>query len=74
MATAKVTSVGNSLGVILPRELLARLRLHKGDVVYLSETARGLELSPFNPEFARQLDVASEIMRENRDVLRKLAE
>lgn len=70
----KVTTVGNSTGVILPKELLEKLRIAKGDSLYVTETPRGVELSPYDEEFAAQMEVAEAIMREDRDVLRKLAE
>jgi putative addiction module antidote len=73
MTRVKLTTVGNSLGVVLPREVLIRLRIGKGDVLSVVETPRGIELSPYDPEFERQMDLAEEIMREDRDVLRKLA-
>ncbi|WP_417464798.1 AbrB/MazE/SpoVT family DNA-binding domain-containing protein [Kordiimonas sp.] len=73
MAEVKVTTVGNSTGVVLSKELLAKLRVSKGDKLYVSETQNGIELSPYDPDFARQMDLAEEIMREDRDVLRKLA-
>ena len=74
MATVKLTTVGNSVGIVLPRELLARLRVNKGDTLYVIETPGGIELTPYQPDFARQMDLAEDIMRENRDVLKKLAE
>ena len=70
----KVTTVGNSTGVILPKELLEKLRISKGDSLYVTETPRGVELSPYDEEFAAQMEIAEAIMREDRDVLRKLAE
>lgn len=72
--TVKVIAVGNSNGVILPRETLARLNVQKGDTLYLTETPHGIRLVPYDEEFARQMEVAREIMRENRDVLQRLAE
>jgi putative addiction module antidote len=74
MAVLKVTTVGNSVGVILPKELLERLRVGKGDSLYVIETKQGIELTPYNPEFARQIEAAERVMREDRDALRKLAE
>jgi putative addiction module antidote len=75
MATAvKIISIGNSNGVILPKETLARLNVQKGDTLYLTEGPRGIRLVPYDEEFARQMEVAREIMRENRDVLQRLAE
>jgi putative addiction module antidote len=69
----KITTVGNSAGVVLPKELLARLRLDKGDTLYVTELPDGIKLMPYDPEFEQQMDVAERIMREDRDLLRKLA-
>ena len=75
MATAvKIIAIGNSSGVILPKETLARLNVQKGDNLYLTETPQGIRLVAYDEEFARQMEVAREIMRENRDVLQRLAE
>jgi putative addiction module antidote len=75
MATAiKVIAIGNSNGVILPKETLARLNLQKGDTLYLTEGPQGIRLVPFDEEFATQMEAAREVMRENRDVLQRLAE
>lgn len=74
MHSVKVTTVGNSAGVVLPKEILAKLRVTKGDTLYVIETQDGIELTPYRPDFAQQMDLAREVMRENRDVLRKLAE
>jgi putative addiction module antidote len=73
MATLKLTTVGNSVGVVLPKEILDKLRVQKGDSLYVLETPRGIELTPYDPEFARQMDLAEAVMREDRDTLRKLA-
>lgn len=70
----KITTIGNSAGVILPKELLARLRLEKGDELYALETPDGVKLTPHDPEFAAQMEVAEQIMREDRQVLHKLAQ
>jgi putative addiction module antidote len=70
----KVTTVGNSAGIILPKELLARLRIEKGDALYATELPDGIKLSPFDPTMAEQMEVAERIMRKDRNVLRKLAE
>lgn len=69
----KITAIGNSAGVILPRELLARLRVDKGDEVFVVETADGITLTPYDPTVAAQMEVAERVMREDRNVLRKLA-
>ncbi|MEL6442100.1 MAG: AbrB/MazE/SpoVT family DNA-binding domain-containing protein [Cyanobacteria bacterium J06621_8] len=70
----KVTTVGNSTGVILPKELLEKLRVSKGDSLFVTETPDGIELTPYDEEFARTMEIAESIMREDRDVLRKLGE
>ena len=69
----KITTVGNSAGVVLPKELLARLRLEKGDSLYVTETPDGIKLMPYDPAFDEQMQVAEDIMREDRDVLRQLS-
>jgi len=74
MTTVKVTTVGNSVGIVLPKELLQRLRINKGDILHVVETPSGVELTPYKEEFAQQMDVAERVMRKRRDVLRKLAE
>ena len=70
----KVTAIGNSAGVILPKELLARLRVEKGDELYAIETPDGIRLTTYDPKLATQMEVAEKIMRDRRDLLRKLAE
>lgn len=70
----KLTQVGNSTGIVLPRNLLDRLHVGRGDLLYLIETPAGVELTPYDPEVAAQMEAAEEVMCEGRDVLRKLAE
>ena len=70
----KVTTVGNSTGIVLPKELLAKLKIEKGDTLYVTETPTGLKLTAYDEKFAKTMEVARKVMRENRDVLRKLAE
>ena len=75
MATAvKVTTIGNSVGIVLPKEILSRLHVEKGDTVYITESPEGVRLSAYNETFARKLYAFEQVMRENRDVLKKLAE
>ena len=73
MSALKLTQIGNSVGVILPKEVLARLKLAKGDVVYLTENPEGVTLSPTDPTFEAQIDAARGIMKKRRAVLRELA-
>jgi putative addiction module antidote len=74
MPTVKLTTVGSSTGIVLPKDLLERLRVKKGDLLHVVETPRGIELTPYDPEFAEQMAIAEEVMREDRNVLKKLAE
>jgi putative addiction module antidote len=70
----KITTIGNSAGVILPKELLARLRVGKGDALHAIELQDGIKLTPFDPQLAAQMEVAEKVMRERRVLLKKLAE
>jgi putative addiction module antidote len=72
--TVKITTIGNSVGIILPKELLNRLHVEKGDSLYVSETPDGIQLTPYNEDFAEEMESARRVMRKNRDVLRKLAQ
>ncbi len=70
----KVTTVGNSPGIVLPKELLMKLKIEKGDTLYVTETPDGVQLTPYDEKFLRVMEAAHQVMRENRDVLRKLAQ
>ncbi|MGP1281650.1 MAG: AbrB/MazE/SpoVT family DNA-binding domain-containing protein [Parasphingopyxis sp.] len=69
----KITKIGNSAGVILPKEVLARLRVGPGDVVHLTEAPDGIRITVADPSFAEQMEAAERIMRRDRNVLRELA-
>jgi putative addiction module antidote len=69
----KITGIGNSVGVVLPRELLARLRVEKGDTLYVTELPDGIKLAAFDPEFAARMEVAETVMRRRRNLLHELA-
>jgi putative addiction module antidote len=73
MAELKLTGIGNSVGVILPREMLARLGLQKGDTLFVSDVPDGFTMSTRDPEFEAQMKVAERIMKERHAVLRELA-
>ncbi len=73
MNALKLTQIGNSVGVILPKEILARLKLEKGDTVFVTEAANGVMLTPYSSEFEEQMKLGRQIMKERRDVLRELA-
>jgi putative addiction module antidote len=70
----KVKKIGNSAGLVLPKELLARLRVGPGDTVYVTEAPDGIRLTAANPDFAAKMELAERIMREDRDILRVLAQ
>jgi putative addiction module antidote len=69
----KIKKIGNSAGIILPKEMLARLRVDLGDSLYVSETADGVRLTASNPDFEVKMALAETIMREDRDILRVLS-
>ena len=73
MHVLKLTQIGNSVGAIFPKEVLARLRVGKGDEIYLTESPDGVRLTVHNPEFEAQMKVARDIMKKRRAVLRELA-
>ncbi len=73
-AKLKITSIGNSAGVILPKEVLEKLRVGKGDTLFLTETPTGFEISPLDEKIHRQMEVAERVMRDNRNLLHKLAQ
>jgi len=72
--TAKILTIGSSSGIVLTKDVMAKLKVKKGDLLYISETANGIELSPYDQEFAEQMKAAEYVMNKHRDVLRMLAE
>lgn len=73
MHRLKLTQIGNSVGVILPKEALTRLRLEKGQSVFLTETPDGYALTPYDPALEEQIQAGREFMREFRDTFHQLA-
>jgi putative addiction module antidote len=69
----KVTTVGNSTGVVLPKEVLARLNIEKGDTIFLTDAPDGYRITPYNPDFERQMSLVRRVMNERRHVLKELA-
>ena len=70
----QVRKIGNSLGLILPKELLARVKLKEGDMLHVVEqTERGIKLSPYNPKHAKAMEFARRSFREYADTYRALA-
>jgi len=73
MTTLKLTQIGNSVGVILPKEVLARLKLQKGDTLFVTDTPDGVALTAYDPVVESQMEAARGIMKRRRHVLRELA-
>jgi putative addiction module antidote len=69
----KIKKIGNSAGIILPKEVLAQLRAAIGDTLFLSEAPDGVRLTASDPDFEEKMEAAEAIMREDRDILRVLA-
>jgi putative addiction module antidote len=69
----KVTTVGSSAGVVLPKEILTKLRVVKGDFVFLTESPDGFRITPYDSEFEEDMALARQVMRKRRDLLRELA-
>jgi putative addiction module antidote len=73
MSALKLSQIGNSVGVILPKEVLARLKLVKGDTLFLTEATNGITLTPYDPELDEQLKLGREFMHDYRDTFHQLA-
>ena len=73
MYKLKLTSIGKSTGVVLPKEILAQLKLKKGDILYLTETPDGFRITLYDPKFEEQMNLARTIMKKRHDALRALA-
>jgi putative addiction module antidote len=73
MFKLKLTQIGNSVGLILPKEVLSLLKVEKGDTVFVTETPEGVSISPYDTSVDEQLKLGREIMREYRDTLRILS-
>ncbi len=69
----KLMSLGNSTAVILPKEVQTKMKVAKGDAVYLTETSDGFEMTPYDERFVKQVEAAEDFMKKYRDVLRELA-
>jgi putative addiction module antidote len=69
----KVVQVGNSLGATFSKELTAKLRVEKGDTLFVTEAPGGFLLTPYDPDFETQMKQARTIMKRRRNALRELA-
>ena len=73
MLKVKVTSIGNSMGIVLPKEALSKLKAVKGDTLYLVEGPEGLTLTPYQQDFEQQMEIAEKVMGKYRNALHELA-
>jgi len=73
MMTLKPTTIGKSAGLIFPKEALSRLKVQKGDTLFLTETKEGYLLTPYNPEFETQMRHAEDVVARYRNTLKELA-
>jgi putative addiction module antidote len=73
MQTLKLTKIGTSTGAVIPKEMLVRLKVKKGDVLYAIETPEGYLLTPYDPAIEEQLEAGREFMKEYRDTFKALA-
>jgi len=73
LQTLKLVKIGNSTGVVLPKELLARMGVEAGDTVTLSEDGEGFVIKPSDDTFEAQMAVAREVMERRKRALRELA-
>jgi putative addiction module antidote len=73
LAKLKIVPFGNSLGTSLSKEVIAKMKLEKGDTLFLTEAPGGFRLTPYDPEFESQMDRAKAIMKKRRNALRELA-
>jgi putative addiction module antidote len=73
MVALKLRKVGNSVGATFPQEALSALQVGEGDTLFLTSTPGGYRITPYDPDFERQMTVAREIMKQDRNLLRELA-
>lgn len=73
MLKVKVTAIGNSMGVLLPKEALIKLNVVKGDELYLVDTPEGLTLTPYQQDLDQQIKIAEKVMKKYRNALHQLA-
>jgi len=73
MISLKLMQIGNSVGFLLPKEAASRLKVEKGDLVFLTESPDGYRISPYDPAFEKQMKTAERVMKKRRNVLRALS-
>lgn len=73
MLKVKVTQVGNSLGILIPKEALHKMKAAKGDTLYLVESPEGYTITPYQQDFEHQMEAADKVMKQFKNALRELA-
>ena len=73
MTALKLTTIGTSTGAVIPKEMLARLKVQKGDTLYAIETPEGYLLTPYDPAIDEQLNAGKRFMKQYRDTFKALA-
>ncbi len=73
MIKVKVTPIGNSMGILLPKEALAKLKTGKGETLYLVDSPEGLLITPYQQNFEQQMKAAEKVMKKYRNALHELA-
>jgi len=73
MVALKLRKIGNSVGALIPQEALTALNVGEGDTIYLTRAPDGFRVTPYDPEFEKQMKIAREIMKQDRKILRELA-
>jgi len=74
MTTLKLTAIGTSTGVVIPKEMLNRMKVARGDLLHVAETPGGYVISPYDPAVSAQVEAGREFMKEYRDTFKVLAE
>ena len=74
MHTLELKQVGDSVGIVLPEEVLTRLKLRKGAKVFVTETPEGIALTRYDEELEAQLSAGRELMRQYHETFEQLAE
>lgn len=70
----KLSQIGNSMGLTLPKEILSHLKIHVDCKLYIIETPHGIEITSYDPSFAEAISIAEQVINQNKNVLKKLAE
>ncbi len=73
MTALRLTTIGTSTGAVIPKEMLARMKVQKGDTLYAIETPEGYLLTPYDPAIDQQLKAGQQFMKEYRDTFKALA-